>query len=205
MHGLGADANDFYGIPPELRLPDGLHVRYVFPNAPQIPVTINNGMIMRAWYDVTTINARGQDEAGIRQSAGWIDELVTHEIDRGVAARRIVLAGFSQGGAMALFAGLRYPEKLAGMMCLSGYLLLSKTLTVESSEANRAVPIFQAHGTADPMVPHDLGRGCYDALVKAGYRVDWHEYPMAHQLCLEEVRDIGDWLTHTLVTQPTSA
>ena len=106
---------------------------------------------------------------------------------------------------MALFAGLRYPEKLAGVMCLSGYLLLSKTLTVESSEANRAVPIFQAHGTADPMVSHDLGRGSYDALVKAGYRVDWHEYPMAHQLCLEEVRDIGDWLTHTLVTQPTSA
>jgi len=204
MHGLGADANDFYSIPPELRLPGGLHVRYVFPNAPEIPVTINNGMIMRAWYDVTAINARGQDEVGIRQSAGWIDELVAHEINRGVAASRIVLAGFSQGGAMALFAGLRYPEALAGVICLSGYLVLAKTLTMEVSEVNRAVPIFQAHGTADPMVSHDLGRGSYDALVKAGYRVDWHEYPMAHQICLEEVRDIGDWLTHILVSRSTS-
>ena len=205
MHGLGADANDFYGIPPELRLPDGLHVRYVFPDAPQIPVTINMGMVMRAWYDVTEISARGQDEAGIRQSAGWIDELVAREIERGVPSSRIVIAGFSQGGAMALFAGLRYPETLAGVMCLSGYLLLSERLAAEASEANRVVPIFQAHGTADAMVPSDLARGSYDALVKAGYRVDWHEYPMAHQLCLEEVRDIGDWLTHILVRQPTRA
>ena len=190
MHGLGADANDFYGIPPELRLPANLSVRYVFPNAPQIPVTINMGMIMRAWYDVAGFDERGQDEKRIRESSAWIHELVAREVDRGVPASGVVLAGFSQGGAMALFAGLRYPEALAGIMCLSGYLLLSERLTAEAAAANRAVPIFQAHGTADNVVPQEFGRGSRDLLVQAGYSVDWHEYPMAHQVCLEEVRDI---------------
>jgi len=198
MHGLGADANDFYGIPPQLGLPAELRVRYVFPNAPRIPVTINGGLIMRAWYDVYGFDARDQDERRIRQSAGWLDELVAREVERGVASRRVVLAGFSQGGAMALFAGLRHPEALAGLMCLSAYLPLPDTLAAEASAANRSVPVFQAHGTADPMVPADLGRGCRDRLVEAGCTVEYHEYPMAHQVCAEEVRDIGDWLTGVL-------
>ncbi len=198
MHGLGADANDFHGIPPQLGLPAELRVRYVFPNAPRIPVTINGGLIMRAWYDVYGFDARDQDERRIRQSAGWLDDLVAREVERGVAARRVVLAGFSQGGAMALFAGLRHPDALAGLMCLSAYLPLPDTLAAEASAANRRVPVFQAHGTADPMVPADLGRGCRDRLVEAGCTVEYHEYPMAHQVCAEEVRDIGDWLTGVL-------
>ncbi len=198
MHGLGADAHDFYGIPSELGLPADLHVRYVFPNAPRIPVTINQGLIMRAWYDVAGFGARDQDEAGIRRSAKWIDELIAREVDRGVPAGRVVLVGFSQGGAMALFAGLRYPESLAGVMCLSGYLLLSDALEAEASDANRSVPIFQAHGTADPMVPLALGQGAREGLERAGYEVDYREYPMPHAVCREEVRDIGDWLADRL-------
>ena len=198
MHGLGADAHDFYSVPPQLGLPANLNVRYVFPNAPQIPVTINMGLIMRAWYDVTGVDRRGDDAKRIRQSTGWINELVVREVERGVAANRIVLAGFSQGGAMALFAGLRYPATLAGVMCLSGYLLLQDALSAEASDASRSVAIFQAHGTQDLVVPYELGRGSCDLLSEAGYQIDWHEYPMAHQVCLEELRDIGDWLTGVL-------
>ncbi len=206
MHGLGADAHDFHGIPPQLGLPVDLHVRYVFPNAPQIPVTINQGMVMRAWYDVTWFDRRGEDETRIRQSTASVGQLVAREIERGVSANRIVLAGFSQGGAMALFVGLRCPEALAGIMCLSGYLLLPDTLTAEAAPASRTVPIFLAHGTEDPVVPHALGRSSCDALVGAGYPVDWHEYPMAHQVCLEEVRDVGDWLTGVLAADnPTTS
>ncbi len=198
MHGLGADARDFYGIPPELGLPDDLHVRHVFPNAPRMPVTINQGLIMRAWYDVAGFGARDQDEQGIRRAAEWIDELTAREVERGAAADRIVLAGFSQGGAMALFAGLRYPESLAGVMCLSGYLLLPDALETEASDANRSVSIFQAHGRSDPLVPLALGHGTREGLERAGYEVDYHEYPMAHSVCHEEVRDIGDWLADVL-------
>lgn len=194
MHGLGADANDFYGIPPELGLPADLRVRYVFPNAPRMPVTINQGLIMRAWYDVAGFGARDQDEQGIRRAAEWIDALIAREVERGVPANRVVLTGFSQGGAMALFAGLRYPEALAGVMCLSGYLLLPDALEAEASDVNRSVSIFQAHGTGDPMVPLALGQGTRDRLEQAGYEVDYHEYPMPHSVCHEEVRDIGDWL-----------
>ncbi len=198
MHGLGADANDFYGLPSQLGLPADLRVRYVFPNAPRIPVTINSGLIMRAWYDVYGFDARDRDERRIRRSAGWIDELVAREAERGVPARRVALAGFSQGGAMALFAGLRHPEALAGLLCLSAYLPLPDTLAAESSPANRTVPVFQAHGTADPLVPADLGRRSRDLLTAAGHPVDYHEYPMAHEVCLDEVRDIGDWLRGVL-------
>ncbi len=198
MHGLGADARDFYGIPPELGLPAELHVRYVFPNAPRMPVTINQGLLMRAWYDVAGFGVRDQDESGIRRSAEWIDELIGREAARGVPANRIVLGGFSQGGAMALFAGLRYPEALAGVMCLSGYLLLPDALDAEASDANRSVSIFQAHGTADPMVPLALGQGTREGLEQAGYEVDYHEYPMPHSVCHDEVRDIGDWLAEVL-------
>ena len=198
LHGLGADAHDFYSVPPQLGLPPEVHVRYVFPNAPQIPVSIHMGLIMRAWYDVTGFEARGGDEKRIRQSADRISQLVTREVERGVAADRIVLAGFSQGGAMALFAALRYPEALAGVLCLSGYLLLQETLEAEANDFNRRLPIFQAHGTHDDVVPYALGRGSHDRLQEAGYPVDWNEYPMAHQVCMEELRDIGDWLTGLL-------
>ena len=202
MHGLGADAHDFRGLPPELRLPADLQVRYVFPNAPRIPVTINMGLIMRAWYDVTGFDARGQDERRIRQSAGWIDALIAREVERGVPASRIVLGGFSQGGAMALFAGLRQPAARAGGMCLSGYLLLPDARDAEATAATRTAPIFQAHGSADPMVPPELGRRTRDRLLQAGYEVDYHEYAMAHQICYEEVRDIGGWLAGVLALAP---
>lgn len=198
MHGLGADARDFHGLPAEIRLPAGLRVRYVFPNAPRIPVTINMGLIMRAWYDVTGFDARGQDERRIRQSAGWVDELIAREVERGVPAGRIVLGGFSQGGAMALFVGLRQPAALAGIMSLSGYLPLAATLDAEAAAESRDVPIFQAHGSVDPMVPPELAHRTRDRLEAGGYAVDYHEYAMAHQICYEEVRDIGDWLAGVL-------
>ena len=199
MHGLGADAGDFHSLPPQLGLPAELRIRFVFPNAPRIPVTINGGLIMRAWYDVYGFDARAQDEKRIRQSASRIDELVAREAERGVPSRRVVLAGFSQGGALTLFGGLRHPQPLAGLLCLSAFLPLPDTLEAEASAANRSVPIFQAHGTADPMVPADLGRGARDLLSAAGYTVDYHEYPMGHEVCFDEVRDIGDWLAGVLV------
>ena len=194
MHGLGADANDFYPVPPQLGLPSDLHVRYVFPNAPQIPVTVNMGLIMRAWYDVSRLDARTDDESRIRTSAEWITELVTRETERGIPAERIVLAGFSQGGAMALFTGLTQPKTLAGLVCLSGYLPLADSLLAQASEANRAVPIFQAHGTADSVISYEVARADRDALTTAGYRVEWHDYPMAHQVCPDELHHIGQWL-----------
>ena len=154
MHGLGADAGDLQPLPPAFGLPAGLHVRYVFPSAPRMPVTINMGMLMPAWYDIRSIGPGGQDEPGIRRAGAWLDELIAREVARGVPVSRIVLAGFSQGGAMALFTGLRHPQALAGLVCMSGYLLLSETLDQEAAAANRTVPIFLAHGTADPMVGH---------------------------------------------------
>ena len=204
MHGLGADAQDCYSFPLQLGLSSEVHIRYVFPNAPKIPVTINMGLIMRAWYDVTGFEARGEDEKGIRQSAALINQLVTREVGRGVSTDRIVLAGFSQGGAMALFSALRYPEALAGVLCLSGYLLLQETLEAEVNTCNPKLPIFQAHGTHDDIVPYTLGRGSHDRLQEIGYPVDWHEYPMAHQVCMEELRDIGDWLTSLLTRKQTN-
>ena len=198
MHGLGADAGDLYPLPPAFGLPAEMHVRYVFPSAPRMPVTINMGMLMPAWYDIRSIGPAGQDEPGIRRAAAWIDELIAREVARGVPASRIVLAGFSQGGAMALFTALRYPQALAGVICMSGYLLLADTLAQEAAAANRSVPIFVAHGTVDPMVDIGLGRRSRDLLVEAGYAVDWHEYPMAHQICGEELTDIGRWLTGLL-------
>lgn len=198
MHGLGADARDFYGIPRELGLPPELNVRYVFPNAPRMPVTINQGWVMPAWYDIRSFGLRDQDETGIRASAERIDQLIAQEMERGVPEGRIVLAGFSQGGAMALFTGLRHPVPLAGVMCLSGYLALHETLAAEASAANRGVPVFQAHGTEDPMVPVGLAQGTRDLLTSTGYRVEYHEYPMPHTVCAEEVRDIGGWLARVL-------
>ena len=198
MHGLGADASDFYSVVPELGLPDTLAVRFVFPNAPKIPVTINMGMIMRAWYDVTGFERRDQDEPRIRQSATWIDEVVADEVARGVPHERIVLAGFSQGGAMALFAGVRSTAPLAGLICLSGYLPLHEELESVAREGRSLPPVFQAHGTDDPVVPYTTGVRSRDLLTGAGVDVDWREYPMGHQVCLEEMRDIGAWLAGIL-------
>ena len=203
MHGLGADANDFYGIAPELQLPAGVEVRYVFPNAPRMPVTINGGMVMQAWYDVKGIGERDQDEDGIRASADRLYQLLDREVARGVPSNRIILAGFSQGGAMALFAGLRYPRRLAGVICLSGYLVLADTFCEEAAEANQSTPIFQAHGSSDPPVPLDLGLRSREALVGADYAVTWREYMMGHQVHLQEIRDLGVWMAHTLNDLPS--
>jgi len=199
MHGLGADGYDFVDIPPVLRLPESLAVRFVFPHAPMQPVTINGGMVMRAWYDVRhDAGARREDEPGLRQSQRHVEALIAREKARGVAASRIVLAGFSQGGAMALQTGLRHPERLAGIMALSCYLPLADLMAAEASAANRDVPIFMAHGTGDPLIPLARARRAHEILTGLGYRVEWHEYPMPHSVCDAEIRDIGAWLTRIL-------
>lgn len=198
LHGLGADGHDFAPIPPLLGLPPDLPVRFVFPHAPKMPVTLNMGFVMPAWYDVRNLEERGQDETGIRRSAERIRRLIDRERGRGIRASRIVVAGFSQGGAMALFTALRYPERLAGVMALSAYLLLSERLAAEASEANRGVSVFQAHGLYDPLVAVDLGRRTRDRLQEDGYGVEWCEYPMAHEVCPQEIEDIGRWLRRVL-------
>jgi len=199
MHGLGADGHDFESLVPELRLPASPPVRFVFPHAPVRPVTINGGYRMRAWYDILAIDRSArEDDYGIRQSAEAIGALVRRERERGIAADRIVLAGFSQGGAMALFTGLRWPERLAGVVALSCYLPLSESLAAEAHPANAAVPVFMAHGTMDPVVPTALGEGTRDLLRSRGYDVQWHEYPMPHSVCAPEVGDLRAWLLQTL-------
>ena len=195
MHGLGADGYDFVDIPPVLRLPESLAVRFVFPHAPMQPVTINGGMVMRAWYDIRPdAGVRREDEPGLRQSQRQVEALIAREKARGVAASRIVLAGFSQGGAMALQTGLRHPERLAGIMALSCYLPLADLMAAEASAANRDVPIFMAHGTGDPLIPLERAQRSYEILTGLGYRVEWHDYPMPHSVCDAEIRDIGAWL-----------
>ncbi len=198
LHGLGADGHDFAPIVPELGLPENHGVRFVFPHAPRIPVTLNGGLVMPAWYDITSLDLRGQDEAGIRKSGGEVERLLRREIERGLPAEKIVLAGFSQGGAIALFSGLRYPQRLAGIMALSTYLVAPEAVEPELSPANRDIPIFQAHGTHDPMVPHRLSTITRDWLEERGWRVESHDYPMAHQVCLEEIQAIGAWLRRVL-------
>ena len=203
LHGLGADGNDFVPIVPELQLPPGLAVRFVFPHAPVRPVTVNNGMRMRAWYDIKELSASGAtDEAGIRESAAILAKYIQHERDEGVAANRIVVAGFSQGGAIALHAALRHPERLAGVMALSTYLPLRKTLAAEATAVNRDLPILMCHGSFDPVLPLRLGTSSRDRLRAEGYAVDWKEYPMQHQVCLEEIQDIAAWLKARLAAEP---
>jgi phospholipase/carboxylesterase len=194
MHGLGADGHDFEPIVPEIRL--SAPVRYVFPHAPQQPVTINHGMVMRAWYDVT--GRSDEDDAGLRRSQQLVESLVAAERGRGVPARRIVLAGFSQGGAMALQTGLRHTERLAGIMALSCYVPLSSTVRAEANPASRDVPIFMAHGTYDQVIPVERAEIGRNVLVKLGYRVEWHTYPMPHSVCAEEIADISAWLDSVL-------
>lgn len=202
MHGLGADANDFVPIVGELGLDGAPAVRFVFPNAPTRPVTINNGHVMRAWYDVSFGDLEGKsrraDEQGVRASEKQIGALIEREIKRGIPSKNILLAGFSQGGAMALHAALRYPQKLAGVMALSTYLPLGETLPAEKSPENKSIPIFMAHGVFDPVVPLVMGAGSMTFLIGLGYAVDWRQYPMQHSVCPQEIDDIGAWLRNTL-------
>lgn len=183
----------------ELRLPASLGVRFIFPHAPMIPVTINNGYVMRAWYDITVDGfERRPDENGIRASQALIEELIAREKSRGVAAQRIVIAGFSQGGAITLQTGLRHAETLAGLMVLSSYLPLAARVGAERAAANAATPIFMAHGRHDPMIAIALAQRSAAQLTELGYPVEWHEYPMQHSVCAEEVRDISAWLVRVL-------
>ena len=201
MHGLGADGHDFEPIVPELDLPEGLALRFVFPHAPMRPVTINGGAVMRAWYDVSGLGGvRREDEKGVRASQRDIEALVAREKQRGSPASRIVLAGFSQGGAMALQTGLRHPERLAGLIVLSSFLPLADSLAAEVSAANRDVPIFMAHGTQDPLIPLARGHASRDRLLELGYRIEWHEYRMPHSVCGEEIADLSRWLRGVLPT-----
>jgi phospholipase/carboxylesterase len=195
LHGLGADGHDFVPIVPELKLPTEPAVRFVFPHAPVRPVTLNMGMRMRAWYDIRTLTAEGRaDEAGIRESVALLGRYIAAERAVGVASERIVIAGFSQGGAVALHAALRYPERLAGVLVLSAYLPLQASLAAELSTANRATPILMCHGQFDPVLPMQLGALARDWLVSERYAVEWKEYPMQHQVCQSEIQHIGGWL-----------
>jgi phospholipase/carboxylesterase len=192
LHGLGADGHDFEPIVPELGLPAAPTLRFVFPHAPLQAVTINGGAVMRAWYDVTGDGR--QDAAGVRASQARVEALIARERARGIAARSIVLAGFSQGGAIALQTGLRHPDRLAGILALSTYLPLPDTLAQEASAANRDVPIFMSHGIQDPVIPLSWAARSRDHLVALGYAIDWREYPMPHSVCAEEIEDVGRWL-----------
>ena len=199
MHGLGADAHDFEPIVPELRLPRDSGIRFVFPNAPVRPVTINGGMAMRAWYDILSIDLpRREDSAGVRDSEEIIQSLIRWEIDRGIPAQRILLAGFSQGGAMALHTALRYPEKLAGILALSCYIPLAATLQAERHPANQDIPIFMAHGLYDEVIPVAYGNAAARQLESLGYAPQWHQYAMGHEVNLQEIGDIGAWLASIL-------
>jgi phospholipase/carboxylesterase len=199
LHGLGADGTDFVPLVPELRLPDNSAPRFIFPNAPVRAVTVNNGMQMRAWYDIYSLGVRDrEDAAGIRESAATVHALIEREAAAGISTRRIVLAGFSQGGAIALQAGVRYPQPLAGILALSTYLPLRATLTAEAAAANQAIPILMCHGREDPIVPFELGRQSFDALSAAGFAPRWLDYPMQHQLCAPEILDISRWLQQVL-------
>ena len=195
LHGLGADGHDFLPIVPELRLRPTVAARFVFPHAEVRPVTINGGMSMRAWYDIVGFNRTDvQDVAGIHASAACIDALIDAQVAGGVPCSKIVLAGFSQGGAIALHAGLRRREALAGVMALSTYLPLEATVAAESTPAGRAMPILMCHGRQDPVVVLDRGLRSRDALRSLGVLVDWHEYAMGHEVCAEEIREISRWL-----------
>jgi phospholipase/carboxylesterase len=198
LHGLGADGHDFEPIVPELRLPASLPVRFIFPNAPQRPVTINMGMRMRAWYDILQLGGGVEDEAGIRASQAQIEALIAGEVKRGIPHGKIVLAGFSQGGAIVLQTALRQRERLAGVMALSTYLPLRDRLEKERQAANADLPIFMAHGRFDNMIGIDRAALSRDALAALGYKIEWHEYPMPHSVCPEEIGDIAEFLQRIL-------
>jgi phospholipase/carboxylesterase len=198
LHGLGADGHDFEPIVPELRLPASKPVRFIFPNAPQRAVTINMGMRMRAWYDILQMGGGPEDETGIRESQGLLEKLIATQQQKGIPARKIVLAGFSQGGAIVLQTALRHAERLGGVMALSTYLPLQGKLEKERNAMNNDLPIFMAHGSYDPMIPMVRAQHSRDALQALGYRVEWREYPMPHSVCPEEIADIAAFLLRTL-------
>jgi len=199
LHGLGADGNDFVPIAQELDLAAVGGARFIFPHAPMRPVTMNGGFVMRAWYDIAgTPLARREDEAGLRESQAQIEALIEQERQRGMPASRIVLMGFSQGCAMTLMTGLRHPERLAGLVGLSGYLPLAASTAAERTAANADVPIFLAHGRADPMIGIDRAVASRDALLALGYPVEWHDYAMAHSVCMDEISDLNRWLLRVL-------
>ena len=203
LHGLGADGHDFVPIVPELKLPAAPGVRFVFPHARVRPVTLNMGMRMRAWYDIKTLTAEGRaDEEGLRESIAVLSQLIAAERAGGIASERIVIAGFSQGAAVALHAALRHAERLAGILALSCYLPLQAQLSGELSEANRSTPILMCHGQQDPVLPLALGVMACNWLRSSGYRVEWKEYPMQHQVCLPEIQDISAWLRARLPAEP---
>lgn len=199
LHGLGASGDDFAAIVPELDLGGCAPIRFVFPHAPTMPVSINNGYVMPAWYDIKNADlVRQEDPAGIHASARAIEALIAHEVTRGIAPDRIVLAGFSQGCAMALHTGLRHSARLAGIMALSGYLPLANTLATERHPANFSTPIYMAHGTADPVVPLARAEASRQALLTLGHPVQWHTYPMPHSVHPQEVVDISAFLQSVL-------
>jgi len=195
LHGLGADGHDFVPIVPELQLPSRIAARFVFPHAPVRPVTINNGMAMRAWYDIKALALAGpEDDGGVRASADAVERCIAHEREAGIAADRIVIAGFSQGGAIALHTGLRHAEALAGIMALSTYLPVRTTLAAEAAAANRHASILMCHGRFDQVLPMALGEMSRDLLRAQGYAVEWREYPMQHEVSRAEISDISRWL-----------
>jgi len=202
LHGLGADGHDFEPVVPELRLPPALRVRFVFPHAPVRPVTLNMGMRMRAWYDIVQLGGGREDDEGIPASQELTEALIVRGRERGVAPDRIVLAGVSQGGAIALHTGLRHPERLAGILALSTYLPLADALATQASAGNLGVPIFMAHGRFDDVIPMARARQSRALLESLGYAVDWREYPMPHSVCGEEIADIAAWLLSCLAQAP---
>jgi phospholipase/carboxylesterase len=199
MHGLGADGSDFVPIVKELDLSGCPAIRFVFPHAPTMPVTINGGYVMRAWYDILGNDlVKREDEAGLRASQAAIEQLIAQEKARGIPANRILLAGFSQGCAMAIQTGLRHPEQLGGLLCLSGYVPIHATIAAERHPANEKTPIFLAHGRGDPVITIDRAEQSRDLLKTLGYSVEWHEYMMPHSVCAEEIDDISAWLRRVL-------
>ena len=199
LHGLGADGHDFVPIVPELHLPQSLGVRFVFPHAPVRPVTINGGMSMRAWYDVRNMDLRREEDAvSIEGSANVIEQYIATEVNAGIPSEQIVLAGFSQGGAMALHTGLRHKSRLGGLLALSGYLPLPEQFHKEASTSNKTVPIMMCHGTFDPVIPVSAGIQSRDFLEQAGYTISWHSYPIEHSVCIEEIQNTGIWLQSIL-------
>lgn len=195
LHGLGADGQDFVPIVPELNLPSELPLRFIFPHAPMRPVTINNGYVMRAWFDVYSFTESSRvDETGVRDSIQYLESLIASEIKQGIPVEKIVLAGFSQGAVISLITGLRYSRSLGGILALSGFLPLAEKVLSEANAANYTIPIFLAHGTQDTILPYELGLKTMDALQRNKYRVNWHSYTMGHSVCPDEIGDIATWL-----------
>ncbi len=202
LHGLGASGHDFEPIVPELKLPDSIAVRFIFPHAPERPVTINSGMVMPAWYDITGLDFDKRADLDSFVSSGeLVEAFISDQIAQGISAQNIVIAGFSQGGALALHTGLRYPAQLAGVMALSTYLATGTTLAEEGSDANRETPILYAHGLQDPMIPIAQAIKSCDRLMELGYNVEWHQYMMQHNVSVEEINDISRWLQQRFNSQ----